>query len=68
MDRHHRALEALAKGSEVVVYQCGHGLLHLHVNGVTLTLKPDEFHQLATLVCEAHIRLATREAVECATH
>ena len=63
MDCRHHGLETLAKGSEVVVYQCGHGLLHLRVNGVTLTLKPDEFHQLAILVCDAHIRLATREVV-----
>ena len=30
--------EALAGESELAVYQCGHGLLHLRVNRVTLTL------------------------------
>ena len=61
--------ETLARDSELAVYQCGHGLLHLRVNRVTLTLKPDEFSRLATLVSEAHIRLGTREAVSaCATH
>lgn len=65
----HRESETLARGSELAVFQCGHGLLHLRVNRVTLTLKPDEFRQLATLVGEAHIRLGTREAVhDCATH
>lgn len=61
--------ETLVKGPELAVYQCGHGLLHLRVNRVTLTLKPDEFSRLAMLVGEAHIRLGTREAVSaCATH
>ncbi len=61
--------ETLAQGTDLAVYQCGHGLLHLRVNRVTLTLKPEEFSQLATLVGEAHIRLDTREAVRaCATH
>ena len=53
--------ETLARGAELAVYQCGHGLLHLRVNRVTLTLKPEEFSRLATLVGEAHIRLGTRE-------
>ena len=61
--------ETMVKGPELAVYQCGHGLLHLRVNRVTLTLKPEEFSRLATLVGEAHIRLGTREAVSaCATH
>lgn len=61
--------ETLVKGPELAVYQCGHGLLHLRVNRVTLTLKPEEFGRLATLVGEAHIRLGTREAVSAiATH
>ena len=61
--------ETLGKGPELAVYQCSHGLLHLRVNRVTLTLKPDEFSRLATLVGEAHIRLGTREVVSaCATH
>ena len=61
--------ETLVKGPDLAVYQCGHGLLHLRVNRVTLTLKPEEFSRLATLVGEAHIRLGTREAVSaCATH
>ena len=69
MCRHHRELEVLAQESGLAVYQCRHGLLHLRVNRVTLTLKPEEFHQLAMLVCEAHIRLLARGAVrECATH
>ena len=51
------------------MYQCGHGLLHVRVNRVTLTLKPDEFRQLAMLVGEAHIRLGARNAVrDCGTH
>ncbi len=59
----------LVRGPQLAVYQCGHGLLHLRVNRVTLTLKPEEFSRLATLVGEAHIRLGTREAVSaCATH
>ena len=63
------ASEALARESDLAVYQCGHGLLHLRVNRVTLTLKPDEFSRLATLVGEAHIRLGAREALRaCATH
>ncbi len=66
---HSHGAETLAKGSELAVYQCGHGLLHLRVNRVTLTLKPDEFRQLAMLVGEAHIRLVTRNTVhECGTH
>lgn len=61
--------ETLARGSELAVYQCGHGLLHLRVQRVTLTLKPEEFGRLAALVGEAHVRLSTREAVrQCATH
>lgn len=61
--------ETLAKGAELAVYRCGHGLLHLRVNRVTLTLKPEEFSRLAMLVGEACMRLGTREAVEqCATH
>ena len=61
--------EMLARDSELAVYQCGHGLLHVRVNRVTLTLKPDEFRQLAMLVSEAHIRLGTRSAVrDCGTH
>ena len=42
----HYESETLAKGSELAVYQCRHGLLHLRVNRVTLTLKPEEFRQL----------------------
>ena len=63
------ASETLARRAELAVYQCGHGLLHLRVNRVTLTLKPEEFSRLATLVGEAHIRLGVREALRsCATH
>ena len=66
---HSTESETLARGTEVAVYQCGHGLLHLRVNRVTLTLKPEEFSRLAILVGEAHIRLGTREALHaCATH
>ena len=69
MCRHHRELEVLAQESGLAVYQCRHGCLHLRVHCVTLTLQPEEFHQLAMLVCDAHIRLATRDAVRaCATH
>ena len=61
--------ETLAGNSGLAVYQCCHGLLHVRVNRVTLTLKPDEFVQLAMLVGEAHIRLGTRNAVhECGAH
>ena len=61
--------ETLARGTELAVYRCGHGLLHLRVNRVTLTLNLGEFSRLVTLVGEAHIRLGTREAVRtCATH
>ena len=61
--------ETLARGTKLAVYQCGHGLLHLRVNGVTLTLKPDEFSRLATVVGEAYMRLGTREALRaCAAH
>jgi hypothetical protein len=59
----HRASEALAAESELAVHQCGHGLIHLRVNRITLTLTRDEFRRLAMLVGEAHIRLGTREAV-----
>ena len=66
---HSTESETLARGTEVAVYQCGHGLLHLRVNRVTLTLKPEEFSRLAILVGEAHIRLGTREALDaCATY
>ena len=61
--------ETLARGTELAVYQCGHGLLHLRVNRVTLTLRPEEFGRLATLVGEAYMRLGTREAMHaCETH
>ena len=61
--------ETLAKGTQLAVYQCGHGLLHLRVNRVTLTLEPEEFSRLATIVGEAHIRLCSRDALSaCATH
>ena len=56
----HAESKTLARGSELAVYQCGHGLLHVRVNRVTLTLKPDEFRQFAMLVGEAH---GTRNAV-----
>ena len=63
------APETLARESGLAVYQCGHGLLHLRVNRVTLTLRPDEFSRLATLVGEAHIRLGARAALRaCGTH
>jgi hypothetical protein len=61
--------ETLARGSELAVYQCGHGLVHLRVNRMTLTLKPEEFSRLAMVVGEAYMRLGTREALRaCATH
>ena len=61
--------ETLAKGAELAVYQCGHGLLHLRVNRVTLTLDPEEFSRFATIVGEAHIRLGSRDALSAwATH
>ena len=61
--------ETLARGTELAVYQCGHGLLHVRVNRVTLTLKPEEFSRLATVVGEAYMRLGTREVLrECAAH
>ena len=66
--RGNREAETLARRAELAIYQCGHGLLHLRVNRVTLTLEPQEFSRLATLVGEAHIRLGTREALRtCAT-
>ena len=62
----HRASEALASESELAVYRCGHGMLHLRVSRVTLT--QDEFRRLAMLVGEAHIRLGTQEVVSnCST-
>lgn len=61
--------EPLARRTELAVYQCGHGLLHLRVNRVTLTLKPEEFSRLATVVGEAYMRIGTREALRaCAAH
>lgn len=64
-----RESETLARGAELAVCRCGHGLIHLRVNRVTLTLEPEEFSRLAMLVGEACMRLGTREAVEqCATH
>ena len=64
----HRASEALASESELAVYRCGHGMLHLRVNRITLTLTHDEFRRLAMLVGEAHIRLGTQEVVSnCST-
>lgn len=61
--------ETLARRAELAVYQCGHGLLHMRVNRVTLTLRPEEFSSLATIVGEAHIRLGAREALRaCAPH
>lgn len=61
--------ETLAKGAELAVYRCGHGLLHLRVNRVTLTLDPEEFSRFATIVGEAHIRLGSRDELSaCATH
>ncbi len=61
--------ETLARGTELAVYQCGHGMLHVRVNRVTLTLEPDEFSRLATVVGEAYMRLGTREALRaCAAH
>lgn len=64
-----RASETLAREAGLAVYQCGHGLLHLRVNRVTLTLEPEEFGRLATLVGEAAVRLGVRAAVRtCATH
>ena len=59
----HRASESLARESDLAVYQCAHGLLHLRVNRITLTLTQDEFRRLAMLLGEAHIRLGTREVV-----
>lgn len=61
--------ETLAKGAEAAVYRCGHGLLHLRVSRVTLTLEPEEFSRFATIVGEAHIRLGSRDELSaCATH
>ena len=59
----------LARRTDLAVYQCGHGLLHLRVNRVTLTLKPEEFSRLAIVVGEAYTRLGTRETLhEYAAH
>lgn len=64
-----RESETLAHEAGLAVYQCGHGLLHLRVNRVTLTLDPEEFSRLAALVGEASIRLGVRAAVRtCAAH
>jgi len=62
--------ETLAREAELAIYQCGHGLLHLRVNRVTLTLKPEEFARLAMVVGEAYMRLGTRESLHAcaATH
>ena len=61
--------DTLAGRSDLAVYECAHGLLHLRVKRVTLALTPAEFSRLATLVGEAHIRLGTRGAVQqCAAH
>lgn len=65
MHRRHES-GSLAAKSELAVHQCRHGLLHLRVNRITLTLTRDEFRQLAMLVSEAHIRLGTREAIDSA--
>lgn len=68
MQRHSES-ETVAGGSRLAVHQCGHGLIHLRVDRVTLTLRPDEFRRLALLVSEAHVRLSVREIVrECAAH
>lgn len=61
--------ETLAKRTELAVYQCGHGLLHLRVNRVTLTLRPEEFSRFATIVGKARTQLGRRNAAgACATH
>ena len=55
MCRHHRELEVLAQESGLAVYQCRHGLLHLRVNRVTLTLKPEEFLRLGGLAARVAV-------------
>ncbi len=56
--------ETLAREARLAIHQCGHGLLHLRVNRVTLTLTPEEFARLAMVVGEAYMRLGTRESVQ----
>lgn len=63
MDHHYNTCMAGARGGDVTLYQCGCGLLHLRVQRVTLSLRPEEFRQLALIVSEALIRLGTQEAV-----
>lgn len=62
--QHHSASESLPGGGSLAVHQCGHGLIHVRVGRVTVTLRPEEFHRLALLVSETHIRLRTREIVQ----
>ena len=61
MDEHDP--EILAQQSEVAVYRCARGCLHLRLHQMTLRLTPAEFNRFATLVSEALVRLGTREAV-----
>ena len=51
------------------VKKCEHGHFHLHYRGITLTLTPTEFEQLAKTVTNAYIRYGVEEAIsKQATH
>jgi len=49
--------ELLAEAGDVSVYRCEQGCLHLQVGSVNLRLEDNEFHDLATVVSEATLRV-----------
>jgi len=45
------------------VKKCEHGHFHIHFKGITLTLTPAEFEQLAKKITASYLRYGVEEAI-----
>ena len=49
--------------SQFSVKKCQHGHFHIHFRGITLTLTPSEFEQLAKKITASYLRYGVEEAI-----
>ena len=49
--------------SHFSVKKCQHGHFHIHFRGITLTLTPTEFEQLAKTITASYLRYGVEEAI-----
>lgn len=60
----HGGTERIAGEAPCSVYRCPCGCVHVHIGAVTVRLAALTFHEMAAVMSEASLALASRTAVD----